>query len=675
MIFRTMISIAVLATWVSAETIVFSMSADSVAAEEIEVSPDGPLRTLESGRDRIRSLRAAGSTGPFNVILRAGLYRLSQPFVLLPEDSGTSESPITYSAFPGEHVVISGGRELTGGWERGTTEIWTKSIPEVKDGHWNFHQLFVNGVRARRARSPNVGYYRITGPSSKDKPFRLNFSGTEIQKKWENTGAEAIVMLGWTEIRQQIVQVDPTTGVAVLSGDAGGSAAGIPEDIDSRYFVENAPETLDVAREWYLDRSSGQLSYWPGDGENLTRAEVVAPALPQLVRLEGNAAANQIIRNVAFRGLHFCDADWDLPNEGHSDHPQAAVEIGAAFEADGAQHCTIEDCSFERLGRYAIWFRNGCQDNRIVGNQISDIGAGGIKLGETVKRENLVERNHGQILPDNIIHHLGIVYPEAVGIWIGQSSRNTISHNTIHDVHYTGISVGWTWGYEANLCDGHTIEFNHIHDIGKSTLNDLGAIYTLGQQPHTVIRNNLIHDVNSFADRGRGIYLDEGSTGILVENNIVYRCKSAGFHQHYGRDNLVRNNIFAFNLDAQFSRARAEPHNAFTFKHNIVYFDTGKLIAGAWKDDKYIVRNNIYFDSRGGDMLFGGVSLEEWCKRTGDETSPIADPGFRSPNRFDFSLSPNSPATAIGFQPFDLQQAGARIKKYADADKSQASEK
>jgi parallel beta-helix repeat protein len=637
-----------------------STSVPESTATVIEVSPEGPYRSLDEARDRIRSLRRSGSSGPFTVQVRAGTYRLTEPFVLKPEDSGSENAPVVYRAYPGERVVISGGRVLDEEWSPGPGRISTKQIAGVKDGEWYFRQLFVNGRRAQRARTPNLGYYRIHGPSSQDKPFRLKYTGSDIQKEWAGSGAEAVILLGWTGLRQQIVRVDLREGVAILSGDAGGNHVGVPQDVDARYFIENAPDGLDYPGEWYLDRGTGLLSYWPLGGETLDRLELVAPTVSELVRLEGDPGRNQFVRHITFRDLHFEHADWVLPPEGHADYPQAAVRVGAAFQAEGAEDCAIENSSFRRLGGYAIWFAEGCKRNRIVGNHISDIGGGGIKIGETEMHEDPARQNFDHVIEDNHIHHLGQVYPEAVGIWIGQSSRSSIAHNTIHDLYYTGISVGWTWGYEPNQSDGHRIEYNHIYEVGKNTLNDLGAIYTLGQQPNTVIRNNLIHDITSYAERGRCIYLDEGSVGILVENNVVYRCKSSGFHLHYGRDNLIRNNIFALNHEVQFSRGRAESHRSFTFERNIVYFNHGRLIGAAWSDDQFLVRNNLYFDARGDDIRFHGASFEEWGDRTGDKESVIADPLFVNPERFQFDLRPGSPAFKMGFQPIDLTNVGVR---------------
>ena len=205
-----------------------------------------------------------------------------------------------------------------------------------------------------------------------------------------------------------------------------------------------------------------------------------------------------------------------------------------------------------------------------------------------------------------------------------------------------------------------------MHDIGQSMLSDMGAVYTLGIQHGTVIRNNLIHDVNSFTYGGWGLYPDEGSTGIVWENNVVYRTKSAGFHQHYGRENIVRNNIFAFGKEHQVMRTRDEDHVSFHFTNNIVYFDSGTLLGSSWKNDRFVIDHNCYFDTRSAaapeNLKFSDVTLEKWRARGHDTRSVIADPLFVAPDKFDFRLRKNSPALARGFKPIDLTTVGVRPK-------------
>jgi parallel beta-helix repeat protein len=214
------------------------------------------------------------------------------------------------------------------------------------------------------------------------------------------------------------------------------------------------------------------------------------------------------------------------------------------------------------------------------------------------------------------------------------------------------------------------IEFNQMHDIGLGLLSDMGAVYTLGPQPGTVVRNNLIHDVTSFTYGGWGLYTDEGSTDIVLENNVVYRCKSAGFHQHYGRENVIRNNIFGFNRENQLMRSREEAHTSFYFTNNIVAFASGNLLGSTWKNDRFIIDSNLYWDTRAaGDpttRVFSGATLEQWRARGHDTNSILADPLFVDAMKNDFRLKPGSPALKLGFKPIDLNAVGVRAKEHRD---------
>jgi parallel beta-helix repeat protein len=617
----------------------------TLGGQTIVVSPDGAVKTLEAARDAAREMRHGGTRGTIQIQINDGVYFLNDRLVLTPEDSHTS-----WEAAPGARPVISGGRVISG-WTKGSGPIWTA---DAGDAH--FRQLFVSGRRAQRARSPNFGFYRIDGASPTDKPTLLHYRGNDIKPQWAGNGAEVVALLAWADFRMPIASVDEAAHAATLTLNPRPSN----KEMDARYYIENAPDALDSPGEWYLDVRTHTVSYWPMPGENMQSEQVIAPALVQLVKLEGKPEQQQFVRNVTFRGLQFVHADWDMDSRGYAD-TQAAETAAAALEGIGALDTKIEKCTIAHSGGYAIFFGRGSKRTQVLASELFDLGGGGVKLGEPQQFPNDDEQNYENVVADNHIHDLGLVYAPAVGVWILQSGRNQIVHNHIHDLFYTAISVGWTWGYGENQSKGNLIEYNHLHDIGKEMLSDMGGIYTLGVQPGTRIRNNLIHDIASFTYGGWGIYPDEGSSEMLIENNIVYNCKSAGFHQHYGRENVVRNNIWAFNRENQLMRTRAEPHVSFTFEGNIVYFDQGRLLGSNWEGGQFVMKNNLYFDTRGSNIRFAGQSFDAWKAAGRDAGSTIADPLFVNAGNFDFRLRADSPALKMGFQPIDMTNVGPRV--------------
>jgi hypothetical protein len=238
-----------------------------------------------------------------------------------------------------------------------------------------------------------------------------------------------IALLAWAEIRMPIVKVDEARHTATLTGNPRPSN----RETDARYWIENTPEGVDSAGEWRLDRQTGVLTYRPRAGEDVPNEEVIAPAIEQLVRLEGKPEEGQIVRDITFRGLEFRHSDWSLPKDGYAD-TQAAVQAGAALLATGAESITIERCTFTQLGAYAIWFARGSKRNKVLHTHIYDVGGGGIKAGEARQYPDEAQQNFENEFSDNHIHTLGEVYPPAVGIFVMQSGRNRISHNHIHDL-------------------------------------------------------------------------------------------------------------------------------------------------------------------------------------------------------------------------------------------------
>ncbi len=388
-------------------------------------------------------------------------------------------------------------------------------------------------------------------------------------------------------------------------------------------------------------------------------ALVVAPRLEQLVVFAGEPARQQFVEHVHLRGLTFSDSNWELPAKDAGD-AQAASIVPGAIVATGTRHCALEGCTLRNLGSYAVELREGCQENRLVRNEIAHCAAGGIRLSGGAAGSPAELRTGKNTISDNHIHHCGEVFHSGVGILSMHSAGNAIAHNHVHHLYYTGISAGWVWGYAPSVSRDNLIEFNHIHDIGQGLLSDMGGVYLLGSAPGTAVRNNRIHDVDSWSYGGWGVYTDEGSSGVLIENNLVYRTKSGGFHQHYGKDNVVRNNIFALARTEQVARSRKEPHKSFTFERNIVYYREGALLGKNWDGDGFEIDYNDYYNAAGGPVAFPGGDLASWQKRGHDRHSIIADPRFVATERDDFTLRPDSPALKLGFVPIDLSRVGPR---------------
>jgi len=514
-----------------------------------------PVATLVRARDLVREMIARGLTSDVQVLVRGGTYYLPEPLIFDHRDSGTPTHSITYAAYPGEKVVLSGGRPITG-WKKQENHLWSVVIPQVKSNHWYFRDLYVNGLRAVRARQPNFDqtppYWELSGSSLKE-----DLSSWEVKLKpgqlanWKNlTDVEIALLHTFVIYRKYLLAVDSAAGTALLKPPHVKLRSHNLPRAGTWCYLENAFAFLDQPGEWYLDRNSGELRYWPRDGEELSQTNAVAPVLNRVIQVKGDAG--QPVQNLHFKGLTVSHAAWNPPAWGFngtqagfylSDKLQPPLPKGipppipyppvgfplrarmdAAVSFEFAQDCSYTEGEISHVGGVGLELRRGCSRNVIQGNRIFDIAGTGIMIGEDINPNSSLEFVTKNTVADNLIHDCGTTYHCAVGLWCGFASDTIIVHNELHSLPYSGVSVGWVWGPEASQCQKNLIAYNHIHHVIQ-LLSDAGGIYTLGRQPGTTIRANYIHDLGNPRRLGHwafGLYFDEGSTlGFLVESNVV----------------------------------------------------------------------------------------------------------------------------------------------------------
>lgn len=643
------------------------------------VSPDGnndnpgtkqePLATLTGARNAVRQLKNSNEvSAPITVTVADGFYEMDQPLVLLPEDGGSAEYPVIYKAENGATPIFSGGKKITG-FKVNDEGLWEATIPECQYYNWRFDQLYVNGKRATMARTPNKGFLEIGGIKQNiwergtgrlaEKAQQVisfdeeNFSSLDNIEEDELEYVRFRAYHKWDFTLRFVDKIEKDSLRIFTSGK--GMKPWNPLKKGGRIVFENFKAALDAPGEWYLSRK-GTLYYYPLEGETIENTEIIAPALENIISVEGSASPNNYVENIQFDGLSFTHCHYRMPRAG-SEPNQAAALINASVMLEGARNITFKNCEISQTGQHALWFGKGCLDCSAEQCYLNDLGGGGIYLGDFDPLPEPEHTSHIK-LHNNIIQSGGKEFPSAVGVWVGHSSDCEVSHNDIGNFYYSGVSVGWIWGYADSYAKRNKVTYNHIHHIGWDLLSDMAAVYTLGKSEGTEISNNIVHHVHAYSYGGWGLYTDEGSSDIVMENNLVYNTKTGGFHQHYGKNNIIRNNILAFAKLYQAQCTRVEKHRSFNFENNIIVFDKGVVLQGAWEKIDIQMNNNLYWNTKDDSYLFNGKTFKEWQKTGHDSKALIADPYFKNANEFDFEITRKKNIKKIGFEVFDYSMAG-----------------
>lgn len=638
------------------------------------IAPDGndsnagaehmPLATTEKALALIHEKEYESAC----ICYKAGKYYWDKPIRIT-----TSDHDIHFCAENGKEAEICGAFPVVGWKEEKVNgvDMWVTEIPEEKR---NFRSMFNESVTLPRSRWPKTGYFAVKnaldeeGCGMQDKLYaldpnvRMNYAmyvhPQDVMDFKNKTDVTLRVLHYWKDEAVDVKDIDMENGHIFFS-----RPATMTIKTGDRFFYENVWEVFSEPGEWYMDRPSGKLYYIPFPGETPENTNLYAAQTEQLVVCDG-------ARNISFVGLEFKMTDWSIPkdtfNDCGADHHQGAFDAIPTLYFTNTKGIEVKDCSFSRIMGNCLKFGYNVQDFEVIGNRFTNVGANAIYvIGENLPKEDPHVTGTFEI-SNNLIAYYGQHFFNATALGILHGAHGVIANNEIHDGYYTAITIGWVWGYGYSVTSDIMIKQNHIYNVGLNLLSDMGAIYTLGVKEGVVITENVIHNVKAnfqYGYGGWGIYTDEGSSNVLITKNLVYDCNSTAFYQHYGKDNLVINNILAFAEEGQVSSFRNQPHVGFHLIRNIIVSDGSEFVS--MKDiieqkirGRFNDANNIYWDYTSGDK---GTDVEWLQKEVGLYNTPtFVDPGFEDPKNRNFKLKSDSPVYELGFIPWDISKAGLK---------------
>ncbi|SHG88226.1 Right handed beta helix region [Kaistia soli DSM 19436] len=635
---------------------------------------DGPVATVAAAQRLLHSVKPIAGK-PRIAMLRGGRYELPATLSFGPEDSGSPESPVVYCSYPAETAVLSGGIVLKD-WNVQSDGAWSATVPQLADGGGYVAQLMVDGQRRYRARLPKEGVYRIvdaapsvgTGKSVRD---AFQSRPGELNPAWVAGGdAEVLTLNVWSASRYKLLAVD-TSDVATVDGHA---PLRPPHQLNKnrRYYLENVPGSATDPGEWEFAHFNGRLRYHPMPGETPATTKVVVPRLTRLMEIGNGDETTARVHDLVFTNLTFSDTNWVLPPGGALVN-QSAASIDAAILVRNADRVTFDGVRVMHTAGAGLEFGPGTKAGLITNSVFFDLGAGAIKLGtgsgaapgDPPGPDRVpAEAADGNRVINNLIRSGGRVHPAAGGIWMGRTSGNVVANNTIEDFYYTGISVGWTWNNKNIDSSDNIVIANRLYRIGQGLLSDMGAIYTLGASPGTIVRGNWISDVRGNTYGGTGIGLDEGSSYLTIEDNLVVDTSGPSLSINYGKDNAVRNNIFARSSEHNVTEGPPKGGRPLLLSQNIMLAEAGKSIFDEkWPRSMSWSDRNLYWSASGDQTeIAPGVLLSPWRSNSPkDSSSAVADPLLDGLETGKIHVAPASPALVLGFAPFDVSGAGAHL--------------
>ena len=562
---------------------------------------EAPFYTLNRAIKQAREWRRLNRpevAGGIYIRLEEGVYAQRNSLFLRSEDSGTPDSPTVICAVDGAHPVISGGVAVTG-WKRGCNhpaipeklrqKIWSAEAPLIGNRRVETRQMWVNGHKVQRAAQfPDGGLEQMIDFNPEEQTITIPVSQNVNPKRLQNAGQlEMIVHQRWAIAILRVKSIDAKDGQAVVRFHEPEShlefAHPWPQPViggekgNSSFCLTNALELLDQPGEWFQEYPSGTIYYYPQAGENMETAEVIIPALETLVTIDGTLS--RPVKHIQFNGITFAHTSWmrpsfqghvtlqggfplldayklqepGLPEKAELENQAWIIRPETAIRVRGAEHIDFKHCTFRHLSSTGLDYEWAVTASSVEDCQFTDIGGtallvgafpdGGFETHVPFIPADVRELCSHITIRNNFISNVTNEDWGCVGIGAGYVRNMDISHNEVCHLNYSGICVGWGWtSLESGMCNNR-IEANYVHHFARR-LYDAGGLYTLSNQPGSVMRNNriehLIEAPYATNDRAFYIYLDEATDGYTMENNW---CPAERFDSNRpGKKNVWKNN-------------------------------------------------------------------------------------------------------------------------------------
>ena len=652
-----------------------ALAASAAAAPlTLHVAPDRPLTSLAQALAEARRLRAAGAADAARIVVHGGTYYLPATLTLGPEDSG-----LTIEGVPGEPVVVSGGRRVTGWrpWREGIlqADLSALDLPDL-----SFRELYYNRRLMPWARVPNFdpqhprtgGFLQNDGLAEVDTKTKFRYpEGSLDPGKWAHPERAWMVFHDSLNYETQFCPVRGIDGDQRVIEAAQGVYVLSP---GNPFYLCGLLEELDAPGEWCVDPDTKTLYFRPPAGDPNAADEVIVPALTEAFVLQGRAADDQWVQGVRLAWLEVRDVR------------------GRAVSIFGARDCTVAACEL-RNAEVGVYLGDDTHACRVVGCDITQTQGDGVSvLGSSPDHERVSDH----VVDNNYIWDFGWgrIHNRCGGVYMHRCARVQVTHNHLHDGprYAIGMDVGndceiaHNYGHHVNLvtADSGIIEAATALDWGLPV-----EAQRRRHEPHNWgnrVHHNLIHDSGGWGTDGTGqlvfpyytwgIYLDLDCSGWQVYDNVCYRTVLGGFMQNGGHDTVVANNVF---VDGRRSQIQWNPWTGYAmFGHRcernvFAYPGVGATLyqLNGFRDETvHFGQNLVWAQGRpptidGVEGLPARASWEAWRERGQDEGSAVADPQFLDPAAHDYRLQLTSPAFGLGFQAIDLSEVG----NYASPDR------